>query len=279
MVNFICGSCQETLRKPVVEKHRGRCHGCWHLTCLDCNADFTLDTYKSHITCISEAEKYEKSLYRGPKAGAGKKVDPQVEWTQSIAFAYENETNSKHGNLLERLLSYDNAPRKIRPFISFAKNSLRIWNDQQLTELFELVQKYHKQRTETTAQVVTPRPDESDVQEKNSSRKRDRDEDANESSNADSSSEGEKPTKKRKTEKKKAESFDMKSAIVSQIKELSKKKEKVKAKKLRKLVLKNATKFGLSKSDAEKDFEKYLAKLVKKDELVSEKSGKYLRAK
>ena len=41
-------------------------------SCLDCNKDFySQPEWKTHTSCISEAEKYEKSVYKGKQIGAG----------------------------------------------------------------------------------------------------------------------------------------------------------------------------------------------------------------
>lgn len=38
---------------------------------MDCNQYFSGTSYREHVTCISEAEKYQKSLFRGKKGQAG----------------------------------------------------------------------------------------------------------------------------------------------------------------------------------------------------------------
>jgi hypothetical protein len=90
------------------------------------------------VTCISEAEKYEGALYR-PKSKAAKR-DPQAEWTDLIAEAAQKAGSKaqgkQHAELLQRLGGYTNVPRKLKPFINFAKNSLKFHNDAVLTELF-----------------------------------------------------------------------------------------------------------------------------------------------
>lgn len=54
------------MKKPKLDQHRSRCHG--GFDCIDCSTTFnTPAEYKSHTSCISEAEKYQKSLYKGPK--------------------------------------------------------------------------------------------------------------------------------------------------------------------------------------------------------------------
>lgn len=38
------------------------------MSCLDCSKKFYSQAeYKSHTSCVSEAEKYQKGLYKGPK--------------------------------------------------------------------------------------------------------------------------------------------------------------------------------------------------------------------
>ncbi|KAL7418146.1 hypothetical protein BDY24DRAFT_335348 [Mrakia frigida] len=66
MVSFQCDSCSDVVKKPKLDQHYNRC---WSpFTCLDCSKTFMNGgEWKSHTSCISEAEKYEKTLYKGPK--------------------------------------------------------------------------------------------------------------------------------------------------------------------------------------------------------------------
>ncbi len=61
MVSFICGGCGDTLKKPKLDQHfHSRCGASF--TCLDCSVEFHApQQWKGHTTCISEAEKYEKT--------------------------------------------------------------------------------------------------------------------------------------------------------------------------------------------------------------------------
>jgi cell growth-regulating nucleolar protein len=63
MVSFVCNVCQETLKKAKLDQHYGRCRGA-NFSCIDCNTDFNGTAYRSHTSCISEAEKYQKSMYK-----------------------------------------------------------------------------------------------------------------------------------------------------------------------------------------------------------------------
>ena len=135
MVVFVCEGCQESVRNPSVEKHASSCRSCFVLTCVDCSVSFEGDAYRAHVTCVSEAQKYEGGLYK-PKGGG--KRDPQAEWLGVIAAAAAGAT--RHKDLLQRLLAYSNVPRKPKPFVAFAKNSLRVFNDRILEELFAAIQ-------------------------------------------------------------------------------------------------------------------------------------------
>ncbi|KAM0750540.1 hypothetical protein T439DRAFT_325610 [Meredithblackwellia eburnea MCA 4105] len=66
MVSFQCNGCGDTLKKPKLDQHAGRCRNA-QFTCIDCNVDFYGKDYRAHTSCISEAEKYQKSVYKGPK--------------------------------------------------------------------------------------------------------------------------------------------------------------------------------------------------------------------
>ncbi|KAJ1035611.1 hypothetical protein NDA18_000388 [Ustilago nuda] len=66
MVSFNCDGCGDVVKKPKLQQHFNRCYAA--VTCLDCSQQFHFpNEFKGHNTCISEAEKYERSLYRGPK--------------------------------------------------------------------------------------------------------------------------------------------------------------------------------------------------------------------
>ena len=82
MVNFICDACGQTIKKQKVEKHyQTECRNCSVLSCIDCGKDFPGDSYASHTSCISEAEKYQGKLYKG-KDKANKGERKQQEWLE-----------------------------------------------------------------------------------------------------------------------------------------------------------------------------------------------------
>ncbi|WWC69443.1 uncharacterized protein I206_103382 [Kwoniella pini CBS 10737] len=66
MVSFQCDACADTVKKPKLDQHRNRCRASF--TCLDCSTTFNSPgEYKSHTSCVTEAEKYQGALYKGPK--------------------------------------------------------------------------------------------------------------------------------------------------------------------------------------------------------------------
>ncbi|KAG8953492.1 hypothetical protein FRC04_002334 [Tulasnella sp. 424] len=61
MVSFQCDGCGDVVKKPKLDSH-----GCGSsFTCLDCNKTFhTPADWKPHTTCITEDQKYQKSVYK-----------------------------------------------------------------------------------------------------------------------------------------------------------------------------------------------------------------------
>jgi cell growth-regulating nucleolar protein len=74
MVSFICDTCQDTVKKPKVPQHMQRCRGCWSLSCIDCGVSFDKQSIGSHTSCVTEEEKYHKSVYQ-PKGGKKRKAE------------------------------------------------------------------------------------------------------------------------------------------------------------------------------------------------------------
>lgn len=63
MVSFACEACADVLAKKKLDSH-----GCRQgFTCLDCNRTFYRNEYRSHTTCVTEAERYQKSVYQPDK--------------------------------------------------------------------------------------------------------------------------------------------------------------------------------------------------------------------
>jgi len=68
-VSFHCDACTDVVKKPKLDHHYGQCGSSF--TCIDCSKTFHGPAqWKGHTSCVTEAEKYQKSLYAGPKKGS-----------------------------------------------------------------------------------------------------------------------------------------------------------------------------------------------------------------
>jgi hypothetical protein len=96
------------------------------------------DEYRSHTTCISEAERYEKTIFRGARkldeSGTGhrehreqngKKLSPQESWQETVQLAAEMAPPSVK-SYMDQLAILENVPRKEKQFRNFTVNSLRL---------------------------------------------------------------------------------------------------------------------------------------------------------
>ena len=97
----------------------------------------SLDDYRSHTSCMTEAERYEKTVYRGPKKGdvnakSSKKMSKQERWLQCVADAAETAPAGLRPHF-ERMAMLDNVPFKPKQFRNFAMNSLPRGANQQKT--------------------------------------------------------------------------------------------------------------------------------------------------
>mmetsp|Transcript_7717 Transcript_7717/g.19681 ORF Transcript_7717/g.19681 Transcript_7717/m.19681 type:complete len:254 (+) Transcript_7717:85-846(+) len=57
MVWFQCEDCGDTIKKPKLDQHFGRCTA-QRFSCIDCCAVFDRSTVKLHTACVTEHEKY-----------------------------------------------------------------------------------------------------------------------------------------------------------------------------------------------------------------------------
>jgi hypothetical protein len=85
------------------------------------------DDYRSHTTCMTEVERYEK---RTPaKKG---KVSPQQQWMDLIQSAVERAPSHLR-QYLQTMASLDNVPRKEKPFRNWTANSLNLRKGEEKT--------------------------------------------------------------------------------------------------------------------------------------------------
>ncbi|KAJ3409545.1 hypothetical protein HDU80_000039 [Chytriomyces hyalinus] len=81
MVSFVCEACQETLKKQKLDQHTQRC---WNaqFTCVDCSKTFQGTEYRAHTSCMTETEKYHKSVYKPTKKELQQKAKQQEQQQQ-----------------------------------------------------------------------------------------------------------------------------------------------------------------------------------------------------
>jgi len=118
---------------------------------------FFADEYRAHTSCISEAERYEKSIYRGARKldesgtghrtygqqGGKNKLSPQEAWQQIIRVAAEKAPASMK-SYMEQLEMLENVPRKVKPFRNFADQVFKLKGPSGVTvkeEIWKLLEK------------------------------------------------------------------------------------------------------------------------------------------
>ena len=146
MVFFCCERCNETLKKSQLAGHGNKCYPL-KVSCVDCNVVFDANTSKSHLTCISEAEKYEKSLYKGNGKNKNKKLTPQETWIQFLETLVEDlNTSSSQGSVpqtikmyLPQIVSMGNVPRNMNKFKNMLQNSLKIRNQNDISSIWNYI--------------------------------------------------------------------------------------------------------------------------------------------
>jgi len=128
MVFFSCDGCAEMLKKNQVDAHARRCRACESVSCVDCGVSFWGDDYRAHTSCISEAERYEKTVYKGPKKNntSNRKLTPQELWISIITESLDSCPPELKSHI-ENIVSYENVPRKEKAFRNFACNSLKLY--------------------------------------------------------------------------------------------------------------------------------------------------------
>jgi cell growth-regulating nucleolar protein len=213
----------QTVKKNQVDKHAQRCRSCHAVTCVDCSVTFYGDDYAQHVTCVSEAEKYEKTLYK-PKAG---KANPQDIWNTIIETATSQAASAPAivRPYLSRLGELNNVPRNKKKFINFAKNSLKLYSDAVLEALwtyldtFRLEQKQDAEEAKKAVSTSKTIQDEVTTKEKISSESVEEVDLAKEEK------------KKLKKEKRKREAEEAEAAAATTVEETSEKEKKHKKKK------------------------------------------------
>ncbi|EED18896.1 conserved hypothetical protein [Talaromyces stipitatus ATCC 10500] len=97
MVSFQCEACGDVLTKKKLDPHRGRCHGA-SFTCIDCMVHFQGNEYRSHTSCMTEAQKYQGALYKEkPQKGnnTNKQNKKQTDNSKTPSDTNANFANTK----------------------------------------------------------------------------------------------------------------------------------------------------------------------------------------
>ena len=134
MVWFDC-QCGESLKKPSVAKHFLSRPACQFLTCVDCNTAFSRDSYNAHTKCISEAQKYQGALYQASAKQEGAKQDKWLDNLTAVVSAYNGPLKAA----LTRMATFQNVPRKEKPFLAFCANSLGVRDTVKAKEIWTLI--------------------------------------------------------------------------------------------------------------------------------------------
>ena len=124
------------------------------------------DDYKEHTSCMTEAERYEKTLFRGNKTK--KKKNPQEAWMDLL----EEAANTAPPPLLphmKRLASLDNVPRKEKQFRNFTANSLNLRGKRQ-SEIVGSLWKYLADKRQQNQQEKQQQQQESKQQQQQESK-------------------------------------------------------------------------------------------------------------
>ena len=158
MVVFVCGDCNDVLKKNAVDNHLNRC-SCSVISCCDCGKNFSDDAYKAHTQCITEDRKYgpqdEKNV-NIPDKGQKRQQD----WLNKIKEAVSKVNLSGPTEMaLNKLLEYPNIPRKKSKFINFASSCVGIRKPEVVEQIWSIFEEANKSTDES--KLNESKPDES----------------------------------------------------------------------------------------------------------------------
>lgn len=140
MVYFECQKCNETVKKPKLAKHLQFCQS-FYVSCIDCNKVFAWNEWEAHTSCVSEAQKYQGNLFQA-KESSNKGQQKQDAWVENVEKVIEDpasKVSPQVKGLLQKLLGFSNIPRKQKPFANFVKNSLKIWDEGKIGEIWDVI--------------------------------------------------------------------------------------------------------------------------------------------
>lgn len=118
---------------------------------------FITDEYRSHTSCISEAERYEKTVYKGVRKldqhnnpSTKKTLTKQEKWLLIIEKAAAASPPSLQ-RYMNTLTSLENIPTQEKKFRNFAANSLRLKKSDEkiVSQIWELLMKEREKETQS----------------------------------------------------------------------------------------------------------------------------------
>merc|ERR1719161_3360037 len=91
---------------------------------------------------MSEAQRYQGKLFQGDNNNNKGQVK-QENFTEQLASCVDVAPANLR-TYFGKLTEFTNVPRKPKPFKNFAKNSLKLWNDQVLDQIWEIIEQVTK---------------------------------------------------------------------------------------------------------------------------------------
>ena len=127
---------------------------------------FTLHLLHNNMY-VYTIEKYEKTLYKGPKV----KANPQDIWMTLVMNAVTNSSQAPHNirSQLERLGSLTNIPRNEKKFNNFVKNSLKLYNDSLISDIWNYLASFKTTPVPSSSSVKASIPPTSTPSDQQSS--------------------------------------------------------------------------------------------------------------
>ncbi|XP_014272124.1 cell growth-regulating nucleolar protein isoform X2 [Halyomorpha halys] len=92
------------------------------------------DDYNSHMTCVTEDERYGDKNFVAKKVGV-----KQTEWIDIVHLCAEQNKNPKFKFIFSKLATYQNVPRKKPKFLNFIKSSLPKFSQDIALEVFQVI--------------------------------------------------------------------------------------------------------------------------------------------
>ncbi|KAA0194290.1 hypothetical protein FBUS_06334 [Fasciolopsis buskii] len=165
MVVFVCGHCNESLRKKAVEAHFMLCRGCVTVSCIDCQLQFDKSSYKTHCSCMSEAQKYDKKGSCLKRPGPSK----QEQWTAMVRRTISNcdVKDSETRSFLHDLERCPNLPRKKSKFENFMKSKYRHLNLEKIQDIWNVISKCFEEEKSNDAKEAKQMRVDSDTKSAN----------------------------------------------------------------------------------------------------------------